>query len=278
MKDSKGYSIDLDEEFKDGRTRYYRYSDPDFSINNMPLNEIEVDNLKSAIELLSQFKGMPQFEWMNETISKLQQNIKPAKQKEIMSFDANQYLKGIEWLGELYNSIQYKKVLTITYQDFNAPDPYELEFHPYYLKQYNNRWFVFGYNPAKDIPTWNLALDRIKDIKQVKGKYRPDQTNWDEYFDDIIGVTIPENKKVEKVELSIASNTAKYILSKPLHHSQTQIKMLDSDQVHIVLKVMVNRELINTILSFGDNITVLKPAGLRKEISSIFATALTNYN
>ena len=72
MESPEGWNIDL-EKIRIGKKFCYRYFDPKFSINNMPLNELEINHLKSAIDILSQFKGMPQFEWMNETLTKLHQ-------------------------------------------------------------------------------------------------------------------------------------------------------------------------------------------------------------
>jgi len=164
MESSEGWSIDL-ERLKDGKKTYYRYSDTSFSINNMPLTEIEIVQLKSAIDILSQFKGMPQFEWVHELLPKLQQGISNhSEAKNIIEFDNNQYLKGIEHIGTLYQAIYYKKVLDIKYQSFDLLEPYHLIMHPGFLKQYNNRWFLFGFNPDKNKYDWNLALDRIIDL------------------------------------------------------------------------------------------------------------------
>jgi CHAT domain-containing protein len=46
----------------------------------------------------------------------------------------------------LYNAIYYKKVLQIQYQPFESDTPFDFTIHPHYLKQYNNRWFLFGLN------------------------------------------------------------------------------------------------------------------------------------
>lgn len=170
MESKEGWSIELDK-LRDGKKVYYRYADMTFSINNMPLNEVEINQLKAAVDILSQFKGMPQFEWVNELVPKLQQGITTDESSAtIMEFDSNQYLKGIEHLGPLHNAIYYKKVLTISYQPFENDAPFDVVIHPYFLKQYNNRWFLFGYNPEKEKYDWNLAIDRIISIKETKGK------------------------------------------------------------------------------------------------------------
>lgn len=96
MESEEGWGINL-EKTRDGKRVFYRYSDLSFSINNMPLNEVEVQQLRSAINILSQFKGMPQFEWMHELLSKLEQGTQSHRPfSTIIEFDHNQYLKGIE--------------------------------------------------------------------------------------------------------------------------------------------------------------------------------------
>ena len=277
MESTEGWSIEL-EKSRAGKRIYYRYVDPKFSINNMPLNELEISHLKSAIDILSQFKGMPQFEWMNETLPKLQhRSTKDLNEKIIIEFDSNQYLKGIENLGELYNAILYKKVLLINYMPFEATEAFDIIIHPYYLKQYNNRWFLYGYNPAKDKFDWNLALDRIKNISELNEKYQINDTiDWQDYFEDIVGVTKPENAKVESVVLLFKGKTGHYIESKPIHGSQ-KLKRIDSGSVEVSLNVVINYELERLILSYADSVEVLKPKSLIDSMIEKTKLALAQY-
>lgn len=243
----------------------------------MPLNEVEVNQLKSAIDILSQFKGMPQFEWMHELVPKLQQGTVAEEKKTIMEFDNNQYLKGIEHLGPLYNAILYKKALTISYQPFESDQPYDVTLHPYYLKQYNNRWFLFGYNPDKSKYDWNLALDRIASVAETKGKYQKNtEINWSEYFEDIIGVTKPITLEVETVILNFSERSAKYIESKPLHGSQKS-KWIAEDTLEVSLELMINYELERLILSYADSVRVIRPAELQQHIKDRLLEAIKKY-
>ncbi|WP_317164346.1 WYL domain-containing protein [Sphingobacterium sp. SGG-5] len=73
---------------------------------------------------------------------------------------------------------------------------------PYHLREYNNRWFLFGRN--KDYLTLtNLAPDRILSIADGKHPYI-ENTEWDfnEYFEDIVGVSF-ESNQVEKIRLLV---------------------------------------------------------------------------
>lgn len=277
MKTSHGWEIELGE-YKDGRKKYYRYSDTNFSINNMPLNEVEINQLQSALDILSQFKGMPQFEWINELVPKLKQGISSEEFSGIIiEFDNNEYLKGIEHLGTLYNAIFYKKVLRISYQPFENESPSDVILHPYYLKQYNNRWFLFGYNPENAKYDWNLALDRILLITEIKGKYQKNTSvNWTEYFDDIIGVTKPIEQEVESITLQFFGKTGKYMESKPLHGSQKS-KWLDSNTLEVNLKLIINYEFERLILSYAESAKVIAPNSLRKIILKRLETGWKQY-
>jgi predicted DNA-binding transcriptional regulator YafY len=277
MESKEGWSIELDK-LRDGRKVYYRYADLSFSINNMPLNEVEINQLKAAVDILSQFKGMPQFEWVNELVPKLQQGIVTDEASAtIMEFDSNQYLKGIEHLGPLHNAIFYKKVLTISYQPFENDVPFDVLIHPYFLKQYNNRWFLFGYNPEKEKYDWNLAIDRIISIKETNGKYQKNnKIDWQEYFEDIIGVTRPNNAQPEKVILHFYGRTANYMETKPLHGSQKQ-KWIDDNKLEITLYLIVNYELERLILSYADSVRIIQPLSLTETVINRIKCALGNY-
>jgi predicted DNA-binding transcriptional regulator YafY len=277
MESKEGWSVDL-MRHKEGKRVFYRYSDISFSINNMPLNEVEINQLKSAIEILSQFKGMPQFEWMNELLPKLQQGISTDETTEsIMEFDSNQYLKGIEHLGPLHNAIFYKKVLSISYQPFENDAPFDIVIHPYFLKQYNNRWFLFGYNPEKEKYDWNLAIDRIISIKETKGKYQKNnKIDWQEYFEDIIGVTKPVDAEPEKVVLHFKGRTGNYMETKPLHGSQKP-KWIDDNTLEVTLEIIINYELERLILSYADSVTVIKPDSLANTVKIRMLEALKRY-
>ena len=277
MESSEGWGIELVRK-RDNKRVYYRYEDTSFSINNMPLNEVEVNQLKSAVEILSQFKGMPQFEWIHELLPKLNQGISLGQAENvIMEFDANQYLKGIEYLGTLHNAIYYKKILQVNYQPYISDSPSEVIIHPYYLKQYNNRWFLFGYNPEVDRYDWNLALDRMVDIKELEGEYENNtQIDWSYYFEDIIGVTKPQDSEIEEIVLHFRGITGKYMESKPIHGSQRS-SWLAPELLEVKLELVINFEFKRLILSYADNVKVVKPDSLKQEIAGKLEKACAQY-
>lgn len=277
MQSEQGWSIDL-EKSKSGRNVYYRYVNTSFSIKNQPVNEMEANQIKSAMQVLSRFKGMPQFGWIEELIPKLDQSFSLSSHSDnIMSFDNNEYLKGIEFLSELFNAIVYKKTLEISYKSFKTDEPSIIIFHPYHLKQFNKRWFLFGKNSDYNNIT-NLALDRIESIKESDISYIENtNVNFEDYFEDIIGVTLPENQEVLKIEFIASENLAPYIMTKPIHESQSPLRKYE-EGYRFFIKVIPNRELESVILGFGEGLKVLTPTDFRDKIVERISNNMKNYN
>jgi predicted DNA-binding transcriptional regulator YafY len=276
MESEAGWSVPL-ERYTLGRRCYYRYSDLSFSISNQPLNLIEAEQLKSALLVMSRFSGVPQFEWVDELIPQLESQFDLKRRDySIMSFESNQYLKGKEFLSKLFTAINNKQVISITYKDFKHNEAYSFNFHPYYLKQYNSRWFVFGRHNEIEKPDWNVALDRILKIEESLLKFIDCEIIWEDYFDDFIGVSKPEGADLEKIELIFSPSIAPYIITKPIHSSQI-VKQLEEGLL-VKIKVIPNFELEQLILSFGEGVKVLSPIHVQKKIVSRIQNSLSQYN
>lgn len=276
MRDSMGFNAPI-ESFKDGKKAYYRYSDLSFSINNQPLNEREAQQLKESLMTLSRFKGLPQFEWVDEMKARLEVSFRLKSQDKVIEFDENQYLTGKEHIGALYDAIINKQALKIKYHPFKRDESILMVLHPYFLKQYNNRWFLFGKSgDAKTVTT--IALDRIELIQPVSEVFQPNtEINFEEYFEDVVGVSVPKENMVEKILLKIDAETWPYIKTKPIHGSQ-KIKEQKTDYTIIELHLIPNFELEAIILSHAERIEVLGPESLRQRIKNRVLKLNEKYN
>jgi len=144
------------------------------------------------------------------------------------------------------------------------------------LKEYRNRWFVVGIK-KKGTPIMTLALDRIISIEDCDIKYVPRQDfNLTAHLNDVIGVTVNQNGQTEKVVLLADNETAPYVLTKPLHHSQQVIES-SSSGVTFSLQVQLNFELEREILGFGDHVKVIAPERLKRRIKDTLEHALDLY-
>jgi len=267
MESEAGFLIPL-ERIRQGKKVYYRYSEPAFSIQNQKISDDEIETINSALMVLMRFRGIPQFEWVNEIFPKLQSAFQDEKPKEVISFDQNEYLVGLDNLPTLYKSITNKSVLNIEYQSFKETQSRQLIIHPYYLKQFNKRWFLFGLN-GKDKLIYNLPLDRIKSISQSSEEYIENKTlDFKEYFEDIVGVSFTPNEKPIKIKLKINNDVSPYVLTKPIHGSQKKIES-KANETMIEIEVIPNIELRQLILSYGDGIEVFTPKSFRDQMRKV---------
>lgn len=265
MESEQGWSISLSR-IRHGRKVYYRYEDLSFSISNQPLNDSEVEQIKSALQIFSRFSGNPQFEWVSEMIPMLESKFGLIERKnEVISFENNIDLKGFNFITPLFNAIINERVLSVKYKDFKSSEFYEITFHPYYLKQYNNRWFTFGLNSDNNVPNWNLALDRIESLSETSLSYKLTNIDWEEYFYDLVGVTHPKDVELQDVILKFTSEVAPYIITKPIHPSQKYNN--DSTGLIVRIKVIPNFELEALVLSFGEQVKVISPQDFKERIS-----------
>lgn len=260
--------------------KFYKYEDEDYSITDIPLNENDMHVLSETVEMLKQFKDFSLFSELGGIIQRLEDKVYTEKtdQSAIIHLDKNEKLKGLEHLDVLYQAIIKKMVLKIKYQSFKATEASDIVFHPYILKEFNNRWFLIG-RPGVEAtkPIVTFALDRIVSIDyDTTIAYKNDNFNGDAYYKDVIGVTV-SNTKAERIQFWIDKKNAPYVITKPFHPSQRVIKKTD-DGVVFNIFVQINFELERMILGFGDSIEVIKPQRLRNRMRQKLEKAAGFYN
>lgn len=196
-----------------------------------------------------------------------------------------QNLTNIELLPVFNKAITDKKVLRFSYQRFGQ-EPFELIFHPQFLKEYNGRWFVFGEANREPFKAYNVPLDRIvgelievNDVEYIpapKGFYQ-------DFFKNIIGVTHEKDAKVEQVVIRTKTEYQHgLLLTKPLHHSQKEILPFgeheDGCYGEVALTIEPNRELRGKILAYGQYLEVMQPISLRKQLKDVLEKQIMQYS
>lgn len=269
-----GVTINRDP-FGIGNKRYYHYSEPFFRIYGDNLTKDELKSIRTAIEILGRFRGVSNYSWVNEEILKLENRlgIKPNTEK-VVEFEQNDNYTGLQWLPDVIEATINHKPLIISYTPFNK-EQIRKKFYPYYVKQYNNRWFVLGREYGKETIT-TYALDRIDGISTSLDKFEPNNlVYFPDLFKDIIGVTLPDkDTKLETITLRFSEKRFPYVVTKPLHRSQ---EIINDDEFTISIKVKPTKELDQKILSFGPDVTVLSPVWYREYMCKKIEETIENY-
>ncbi len=250
------------------RTRgVYFYEEPDFSIDNIPLNEAELDSLVFASRLLEQFKDISLFKTFNGSIQKLVDAVNVYRHsnyddiRSFIEFEQVEFTKGTKYLEPLINAIRDRDVIKIQYRSFTSKRNILHVIHPYHLKEYRNRWFLIGYcDKYSGIRTY--GLDRILDI-QVENGLRFKDVGFDAktYYENVIGVSVLDDDPVE-IHIAFSELQTQYILSQPLHRSQEYAKKLGNRYVYKYYLVP-NFEFYSQVSTWGENAEIIKPISIR---------------
>lgn len=249
-----------------GRKSFY-YADPHFSISQIPLSREDRQELQHALVILKQFRGFHHLQGIESIIARLEQTSHGAAHpaRRLIEFDHVTDSPGQQWLDLLYRYTFERQVLLITYHPFSVDEINTYPFSPYLLKEYNRRWFLIAYNHERD-RLEKLALDRILDLrKSIQPFFQLPGFNPQNYFRDIVGVTLPEEGQAEEVLLRVSVKQAPYLDTKPLHASQELLEKSEEGWL-FRLSLIPNYELESQLLSLGERVEVLAPEGLRRRI------------
>ena len=253
---------------REGHKVYYRYSDPNFSIKNLPMSQQEAELLSDTISMLSRFKGLPNHEWLEATIAQMKSafNLDNAQQSYV-SFSQNEDLRGLNYFSRLYEAIASHQVVSLQYHKFTG-EAWERLVHPYQLRQYNNRWFLVGWEPAvaAKIPLVVIPLDRIDDYRILdKEHFVSYQGDIDECFKDIVGVSLKFKEPCQHIVFKAYHPTSSYIETKPIHHSQRVVERHEEYTI-FSLDLIPTYEFETIMLTYADKCEILEPLDLREKI------------
>ena len=260
------------------RTRRYYYEQPNYSIDNRSLSDKEIFSLVFASQLLEQFKNLDVFTTFQSTVQKLIDAV------EIFTEDANHTLedkiefehvpelKGSEHLEIILRSLSEKIVLQFNHQSFYSENINTYIIHPYYLKEYRNRWYLIGFNEKYGgIRTY--GLDRIKSIEQLdEYNFIESEFNAQDYFKNIVGVTALKQEPKE-ILLSFTKRQSKYLITQPLHDSQEIVEEKE-DEIIFKYYLIPTFEFTAQILGWGDQVKVLAPKEYQEKVMNTLQDTL----
>ncbi len=249
---------------------YNKYS---FSIYNTEMSREERNLLREVLSTLGQFGGLDNFKWLDDF--KIGLGIE--ERRPIISFSNNPFYKNTNLLGKLFDNISNEVVIKLSYHTFEDNTVRSIDFHPYLLKQYNDRWYLLG---AADTDKYilNFALDRIDDVEPLpEKKYEPCPEDLAERFEDIVGVTYFKDRPVEHILIWVSDAFIGYVETKPLHGTQTPCRGEKGERLRekypqlkggafYTLDCIRNHELIQLLCIYGKDMLVLESDGDTKEV------------
>ena len=261
------------------------YEKRSFSIFKQEMSREEKNLLREVLSTIGQFDGLANFEWLED----FKIGLRLEERRQIISFSNNPYLQNSNLLGTLFDNISNEVVIRLHYHTFTNKTTRSIDYHPYLLKQVNNRWFLLG--AADDDGTiLTFALDRIDKVESLpEKKYKECPEDLNNRFDDIVGITYYAERPINHIVFWCSDEAQDYVITKPLHGSQILYQgdeerllrekyyMLE-DGSFFSIDCIENFELITLLCSYGKNLIVLEPANIQKAIYDRISQMADIYN
>lgn len=294
--------LSIEEEFGKAMVRNARgrgtvkYKDQSAPIFYKELSEDEEVVLREALKTIGQIEGLDNFKWLSLLKKRLEVDSADSPKNHLISFCRNDVLKMPPTLfGRLFTAISRRKTIRIRYTPFGKKTRTITAF-PYQLRLYNDRWYLLAtpidmeelpYNPEFIAP---FPLDRISEkfdyVEDIP--YADTPVDIERRYEEIVGVTLWEDKDVESILFAVRPESVDYVRSKSIHATQIQIAEDSAkglrrkypslkDCSFFSIECRPNYELYSRFASFGANLIVLEPTSMAEKMRETLCAAAENY-
>lgn len=196
---------------------------------------------------------------------------------QYLSISPNTGFKGIEHIGTLLQSIRSNLVIQYQHLNYEKQTNKAYAAEPYLLKEFAGRWYLFAYIREK-ASFRTFGLDRISELIVTDTRFERESqlAETASKFDNVYGLVYEPKQNVdaliEKVTLRFSPLMINHLSVLPLHKSQR------IDENVVTLHIIINPEIENKILSYGEHVEVLSPQSLREKIKQRLSETLKRYN
>lgn len=243
------------------------------------LTEHERNLINGALDILSQMEGLPDVN-LNSLLP-LRDIVKNKEiNRQIICYERNPSETYSNLVSSLFESILHKKVICFDCLSYRNPDSHNKTIvSPWQLKQYDERFYLVGWNHSfRRID--HFPVDRIEKLSEEKIRYKKCCVNLNDRFKDVVGVTLPYNGEILEILFWVSDLDAKYVMSRPLHVSQTVLPQEEEQILRQRYKVPEggrffylhcanNYELKRELLGYLNGLVVLEPQTLRDDLKKI---------
>ncbi len=218
-------------------------------------------------------KAFMAFMEMNMTADLIRQSLKEQKLLlKHLQFEPVDFLRGHENLKTLIDAISQRRWVSFRHENFGTNTTRGYKVMPGFLRRYQNRWYLIAQNKTNHI---TFGIERISELKLLPEKFKDTDIRYPEKIDSVIGLNY-SGGDVQKIVIQADAVQSKFLLSLPLHPSQTRIKETKDYSV-FEYRLIPNLELMQAILRMGEQVKVLDPQSLVDEIRNSLRESLRQY-
>ena len=189
-----------------------------------------------------------------------------------------------EYLETFINAMKRKVRVEVKYRRYESDNITEVDFEPYCLKLFNQRWYVLAHfhrdaTPEKEERDYYgvYSFDRMQEVSLTNVKFEVrDDFDAQDYFSECFGVFVSESTPAERIVLRAYNKQRYYLNDLPLHHSQKVIGR-GENYTDFEYYIRPTIDFCGHILSLANQLKVICPQSLADRIRQMAMDTLEMY-
>ena len=184
---------------------------------------------------------------------------------------------GVENVQIILEAIDKQKGIECDYYSFDRATKKQQLLIPYFLKTWEQRWYLAAEPDNHHHGISIFALERMDNIRLTEKKMLPsNDVTADEYWEGSFGVNHSDNQVPEQIVIKAYGAQAEYIRALPIHESQKELERTDEYTIfeyHIVPCF----NLFQQLLWHREKLEIIEPIKMREEMKKIVQNIISLY-
>ena len=184
---------------------------------------------------------------------------------------------GVENVQIILEAIDKQKGIECVYYSFDRATKKQQLLIPYFLKTWEQRWYLAAEPDNHHHGSSIFALERMDNIRLTEKKMLPsNDVTADEYWKGSFGVNHSDNQVPEQIVIKAYGAQAEYIRALPIHESQKELERTDEYTIfeyHIVPCF----NLFQQLLWHREKLEIIEPIKMREEMKKIVQNIISLY-
>ena len=188
---------------------------------------------------------------------------------------------GQNYLQPIVEAMKENRMLNMTYYSYWKDEENNFDVQPYCLKLFRQRWYLVArktYTSYYNKSTLIYSLDRVKFL-HVKDETFQMPKDWsaEAFFNGCFDIIADWQIDIQPVKLKVSAGQANYIRDLKIHESQKEVERNEEYSI-FTYRLRPSYDIIQELLWNGEDVEVLEPLWLRKEIAGKIKQMWNKYN
>ncbi len=184
---------------------------------------------------------------------------------------------GVENIQTILEAIDAKRGIECDYYSFNKKTVKHQTLIPYFLRAWENRWYMVAEPVTHPHEQAVYALERMDNVEMTKKKMLPsDKISIEEYFDGCFGINHSDNQKPETIRIKVYDTQVEYVRALPIHESQKEVESTPEWTI-FEYRIVPCFNFYQQLLWHREKLEVLEPQSVRLAMKEIIEKMLKLY-